>query len=111
MGFTTGFLGGFTLTASVLYLTVSLHTKNRLTQAALLRQQRNVLTHVVEPEPPAPEPVARVVPAGLAEMAKDKWNRALEGGLRGVYETDWRRVRENAEDRVGTLVEKVRDGK
>ncbi|KAL1612412.1 hypothetical protein SLS60_000638 [Paraconiothyrium brasiliense] len=111
MGFTTGFLGGFTLTASVLYLTISLHTRNRITQAALLRQQQNVLKNVVEPEPPAPEPVARIVPAGLSEMAKDRWNSALETGLKGVYETDWRRVRESAEDRVSAVVQKIREQK
>lgn len=66
---------------------------------------------MVEPEPPAPEPVVRVVPAGLAEMAKDKWNRALETSLKSVYETDWRRVREGAEDRVGAVVEKIKEQK
>ncbi|KAF1976104.1 hypothetical protein BU23DRAFT_456728 [Bimuria novae-zelandiae CBS 107.79] len=111
MGFTTGFLGGFTLTASVLWLTISLHTRNRVTQAALLRQQQRVLKNVVEPEPPAPEPEARVVPAGIAEMAKDKWNRALETSLKSVYETDWRRVRESAEDRFEAVVEKLREQK
>jgi len=51
------------------------------------------------------------VPAGLAEMAKDKWNRALESSLRSVYETDWRRVRETAEDRVSAVVDKLKDQK
>ncbi|KAF9738745.1 hypothetical protein PMIN06_008951 [Paraphaeosphaeria minitans] len=111
MGFTTGFLGGFTLTASVLYLTISLHTRNRITQAALLRQQQTVLKSVIEPAPPAPEPVARVEPAGLAGMAKDKWNRALETSLQGVYKTDWRRVREDAEDRVTAAVQRIRERK
>ncbi|PVI07775.1 hypothetical protein DM02DRAFT_231947 [Periconia macrospinosa] len=111
MGFTTGFLGGFTLTSAVLYLTISLHTKNRLTQAALLRQQRGLLTNVVQPQPAEPEPVAREVPVGLTEMAKDRWNREVEGALRKVYETDWRRVRENAEDRLGSVVERLREQK
>lgn len=44
-------------------------------------------------------------------MAKDKWNRGLEDSLRKVYETDWRSVREMAEDRVSGLVQKVREGK
>jgi altered-inheritance-of-mitochondria protein 5 len=70
-----------------------------------------VLKNVVDPEPPAPEPIARVAPAGLAEMAKDKWNRALETSLKSVYETDWKRVRENAEDSVGAVVEKIREQK
>jgi len=104
-------LGGFTLTSATLYLTIALHTKNRLTQAALLRQQRQVLNNVVEPAPPAPEPVARVVPAGLMEMAKDRWNRDLEATVRWAYDTDWRRVRENAEDRLRGVVEKIKEGK
>ncbi|KAF2872424.1 hypothetical protein BDV95DRAFT_383395 [Massariosphaeria phaeospora] len=111
MGLTTGFLGGFTLTSAVLYLTISLHTRNRVTQAALLRQQRNVLMSMVEPEPPAPEPVAREVPVGLAEMAKDRWNRELEGVIRSVYTTDWKRVRESAEDRAVSVLEQLRASK
>ncbi|KAF2269265.1 hypothetical protein CC78DRAFT_564981 [Lojkania enalia] len=111
MGFTTGFLGGFTLTSSILYLTISLHTRNRFTQASLLRQQRQVLNNVIEPEPPAPEPMAREVPVGLSEMAKDRWNRTIEGMVRKVYETDWRRVREGVEDDVGAVVRRLREGK
>ncbi|KAF2117635.1 hypothetical protein BDV96DRAFT_597539 [Lophiotrema nucula] len=111
MGFTTGFLGGVTLTSAILYLTVGLHTQNRLQQAALLRQQRQVLTSVIEPPPPTPEPVAREAPVGLAEMAKDRWNRAVENSLRSFYEKDWRRAREEAEDRVGAFVERIRESK
>jgi altered-inheritance-of-mitochondria protein 5 len=51
------------------------------------------------------------VDAGLLEMAKDRWNRELESVLRKVYETDWRRVREQAEDKVGSVVEKLREQK
>ncbi|KAF1849950.1 uncharacterized protein K460DRAFT_372345 [Cucurbitaria berberidis CBS 394.84] len=111
MGFTTGFLGGVTLTSAVLYLTISLHTQNRITQAALLRQQRGVLAGFYEPKVPEPEPTSREVPVGLAEMAKDKWNRQLEGIVRGAYNTDWRRLRESAEDRVSAVVEKIRESK
>jgi len=125
MGFTTGFvclcrnssacslltlyqLGGVTLTSAVLYLTVSMHTQNRMQQATLLRQQRQVLSDFYEPKKPEPEPVARVVPVGLVEMAKDRWNRSLEESIRKVYTTDWRRVREDAEDRANALAEKIR---
>jgi altered-inheritance-of-mitochondria protein 5 len=100
-----------TLTSTVLYLTIALHTKSRITQAALLRQQRLVLTNIIEPAPPAPEPVPRVVPVGLVEMAKDRWNRELETAVRRVYDTDWRRVREQAEDRVAGIVGKLRESK
>ncbi|KAJ4365258.1 hypothetical protein N0V83_008877 [Neocucurbitaria cava] len=111
MGFTTGFLGGVTLTSAVLYLTISLHTQNRIQQAALLRQQRAVLTGFYEPKVQEPEPTSREVPVGLAEMAKDRWNRQLESAVRGLYNTDWRRLRESAEDRVSAVVEKIRESK
>jgi altered-inheritance-of-mitochondria protein 5 len=97
-----------TLTSAVLYLSIAMHTQNRAQQAALLRQQRLVLADFYEPRQPEPEPVNRIVPVGIAEMAKDGWNRQLEGVLRSVYETDWRRVREDAEDRASTLLEKIR---
>jgi altered-inheritance-of-mitochondria protein 5 len=101
-------LGGVTLTSAVLYLSVSMHTQNRMQQAALLRQQRQVLADFYEPKTPEPEPAPRVVPVGLVEMAKDRWNRSLEESIRKVYTTDWRRVREDAEDRAGALAERIR---
>jgi altered-inheritance-of-mitochondria protein 5 len=101
-------LGGVTLTSGVLYLTVAMHTQNRTQQAALLRQQRHVLTDFYEPKKPEPESAPRIVPVGLVEMAKDRWNRSLEESIRKVYTTDWRRVREDAEDRAGALAERIR---
>ncbi|EUC46804.1 hypothetical protein COCMIDRAFT_91783 [Bipolaris oryzae ATCC 44560] len=109
MGFTTGFLGGVTLTSAVLYLTISLHAQNRATQAALLRQQRRVLAEFYEPKKPEPDPTSREAPVGLAEMAKDRWNRSLEEGVKKVYSTDWRRVREDVEDRASVILQKIRD--
>jgi altered-inheritance-of-mitochondria protein 5 len=97
-----------TLTSAVLYLTVAMHTQNRMQQAALLRQQRQVLADFYEPKKPEPEPAPRVVPVGLVEMAKDRWNRSLEESIRKVYTTDWRRVREEAEDRASALAERIR---
>ena len=104
-------LGGVTLTSAVLYLTIAMHTQNRVTQAALLRQQRQVLTNFYEPKKPEPEPAYREVPVGLAEMAKDRWNRELEGVVKKIYNTDWRRVRESAEDRASVIMQKIRESK
>jgi altered-inheritance-of-mitochondria protein 5 len=104
-------LGGFTLTSAVLYLSISLHAQNRATQAALLRQQRNVLANVYNPKELEVEPAYREVPVGLAEMAKDRWNRELENAIKKAYNTDWRKVRENTEDRLSAIVERIRDSK
>jgi altered-inheritance-of-mitochondria protein 5 len=105
---TTTQLGGVTLTSGILYLTIAMHTQNRAQQAALLRQQRQVLSEFYEPKKPEPEPSPRVVPVGLVEMAKDRWNRSLEEGVRTIYTTDWRKVREDAEDRAAALAQRIR---
>jgi len=97
------------LTCATLYLTLGLHTRNRAQQAALLRQQKLLLDGIVEPSPPAEEPLARELPVGLVEMAKDKWNKELELAVRKVYNTDWRRVREDLEEKAGTILDKIRE--
>ncbi|KAF2198102.1 hypothetical protein GQ43DRAFT_443663 [Delitschia confertaspora ATCC 74209] len=109
MGFTTGFFGGFTLTCATLYLSAIIHTKNRAQQAALLRQQAQVLKGVVEPISLEPEATAREVPVGLTEMAKDKWNREVENVVQKVYNTDWRKVREEMEDGASNILAKLRE--
>jgi MICOS complex subunit MIC12 len=98
------------LTCATLYFTAAIHTRNRTQQSILLRQQAQLLKGVIEPIPVDPEPAARELPVGLTEMAKDKWNRELEYAVWKVYETDWKRVREGLEDRVGNVIEKIRDG-
>ncbi|OCK81915.1 hypothetical protein K432DRAFT_294394 [Lepidopterella palustris CBS 459.81] len=103
MGFATGFIGGLTLTSATFYLTLSLHTRNRLQQAALLRQQSLILTNIVDPQPQPPPPTARLERAGMVETAKDRWNGELEGLVRRVQTTDWRAEREQWEDRLGKV--------
>jgi len=103
MGFTTGLLGGFTLTTTILYLSLSLHARNREHQASLLHQQAFILNQLVEPQPPAPPPIPREVQAGVWETAKDRWNKELEDNVRKLYQIDWDRVRENTEEGVSAL--------
>ncbi|KAF4551678.1 Hypothetical protein D9617_12g035660 [Elsinoe fawcettii] len=100
MGFTTGFIGGITLTTTLIYLSLSLHTRNREAQASLLRQQAALLDNAVSPTLPPPPSTARTAVPGLQERLKERWNRELEGNLRKVYGTDWRGVREEVEERV-----------
>ncbi|KAK5115019.1 hypothetical protein LTR85_010057 [Meristemomyces frigidus] len=103
MGFTTGLLGGFTLTTSLLYLSLSLHTRNRVQQASLLQQQSLILNNVVEPLPPPPPPASREVQAGLWETAKDRWNAELEGNVRKLQHMDWDGVRIRMEEGVSAV--------
>jgi altered-inheritance-of-mitochondria protein 5 len=71
-----------------------------------------VLSSLIEETPQIPETSPRhVVDGGLFEMAKDRWNRELESAVRRAYETDWRKVREQAEDSVTKVVERIREGK
>jgi len=52
MGFPTAFLSSFTLTTSLLYLSLLHHQNARLHQAALLRQQSHLLNALVDSPPP-----------------------------------------------------------
>jgi MICOS complex subunit MIC12 len=96
-------LGGFTLTTTLLYLSISLHTRNRVHQAALLHQQSLILTNIVEPIPPLPSPTTREVRVGLLETAKDKWNAELESNVRKLQQVDWSAVRERMEEGVSSV--------
>ncbi|KAF2864214.1 hypothetical protein K470DRAFT_240407 [Piedraia hortae CBS 480.64] len=94
MGFTTGLLGGFTLTAAVVYSTLTLHTHNRAYQAALIRQQTMLMQNIVDPQPPVPLSETRIVRAGLWETVKDGWNEEVERGVRRVQNVRWDEVYE-----------------
>jgi len=110
MGFTAGFLGGATLTYSILYFSLSLHRANRSYQHTLLSQQSVLLNSVVEPLPPPPEPPAYTVKtAGLVEVLKDKWNAEVEGLVRRAQHTDWNQVRERVENGAGVVWRRLRE--
>ena len=91
------------MTASILYLSITLHRQNRQAQSTLLRQQSFVIGNIIEPQPLAGPPPNRIVEAGLWETAKDKWNAELERGVRKLYSVDWNDVRESAEESVSAL--------
>ncbi|KAH9839640.1 Component of the MICOS complex [Teratosphaeria destructans] len=93
-------LGGITLTTTLLYLTLELHTRTRATQAALLRQQSLLVTNIVEPRPPPPPPTSREVDAGLLATAKDRWNAQLAYEVRRLQATDWSAVWGRVEEGV-----------
>ena len=100
---TTAQLGGFTLTTTMIYLSMSLHTRNRVHQAALLQQQSLVLTNVVEPLAQLPPATSREINAGLWETAKDRWNAELESGVHRLQQADWSAIREQMEEGVSSV--------
>ena len=109
MGFTTGFLGGLTLTYSLVYLSVYVHRANRTHQSLLLRQQAKLLnSHVDPPEPEYEPPTYRVESAGLEEQLKDRWNREIETIVRKAQTTDWEAFRIRWETRIGSAFDKLR---
>ena len=82
--------GGITLTTSVLYLSLSIHQRNRAYQSALLRQQSLLLTSLVEPVPEPPEPPRYIVDKpSIVEQFKDGWNSEIEGAVRWFNSRDW----------------------
>lgn len=101
MGFTTGFLGGLTLTYSAVYLTVYVHQQNRTYQSTLLRQQARLLnTKLQGAEPEYALPAYRLEDAGLEEQFKDKWNRLIETGVSKAEHVDWEAVRIDLEHKI-----------
>ncbi|EXJ80015.1 hypothetical protein A1O3_08301 [Capronia epimyces CBS 606.96] len=104
MGFTTGFLGGVTLTYSLLYFSLYVHRANRSVQRSLLSQQATLLNSVVEPLPPLPDPPAyEVRRAGLVEELKDRWNSEIERLVRNFQETDWTEKRARLEEQAAVV--------
>ena len=91
------------MTTTVLYLSLSLHTRNRIYQSTLIHQQALILNNVVEPQPPPPAPPSREVRAGLWESAKDGWNGELERNIKKLYATDWHAVRDQMEEGVSRV--------
>ena len=96
-------LGGFTLTTTIVYLSLNLHARNRLHQSALLHQQAVLLNGIVEPEPAQPLPINREVRTGLLETAKDRWNAELEKNVRTLQTADWTSARLRLEEKVSSL--------
>ncbi|KAI9678137.1 MAG: hypothetical protein M1817_006081 [Caeruleum heppii] len=111
MGFTTGLFGGITLTTSILYLSLSLHQRNRAVQSLYLRQQAHILTSLVEEPSPASAVRSRVdhdereddprrPRESLVEAVKDRWNDEVESAVKWVYNVDWASVRVGVEGAV-----------
>ncbi|KAK8215169.1 hypothetical protein M8818_002179 [Zalaria obscura] len=107
MGFTSGFIGGLTLTTTLLYVSLSLHERNRLYQSTLLRQSSLVLNNITTPTPPTAPPTARTIVPGVAERVKERWNRELEENVRRLQRVDWSGLVTGAEGVVGRVLGRV----
>ncbi|EHY56798.1 hypothetical protein ABEF92_001294 [Exophiala dermatitidis] len=109
MGFTTGFLGGLTLTYSILYYSLYVHRANRSVQRTLVSQSATLLNSAVDPPPELPDPPAyEVRKAGLAEELKDRWNTEIEKLVHNFQETDWAEKRALLEEQVVAAWRKVK---
>lgn len=100
-------LSGFTLTASILYLSTELHARNRAHQTLLLRQQARLVSNIYAPEPPLPPQPDRRIQAGIWETAKDKWNSTLEKEVKMLQNVDWSSWTERVEESVGNQISRV----
>ncbi|OAX83868.1 hypothetical protein ACJ72_01770 [Emergomyces africanus] len=115
MGFLSGFLTGLTLTTATLTLTLHLHLANRQHQHRILREQIDLINAIALPTTastglPATDTRTRPAPRntsaddaaiaavlarrgyyprerpGIMDLAKERWNRELEGCMRKVQE-------------------------
>ncbi|KAF2399138.1 hypothetical protein EJ06DRAFT_557628 [Trichodelitschia bisporula] len=103
MGFLAGFVGGATLTSSILYYSIAIHRRNRTAQCLALQQHSTSLSRLVEPEPPvifSPVVEERV---SLAEQAKDRWNGEITALVRKAQMTDWTAVQQRWEGSLASL--------
>ncbi|KAI9849251.1 MAG: hypothetical protein M1837_004710 [Sclerophora amabilis] len=109
MGFTTGFVGGVTLTTTILYLTLAAHRQNRVLQARSLHSQAALLNSTFEPPAPLALEERRSRRVGFVETAKDRWNEEIEGTVRWVQRVDWVSVRQGIENGASKILANVRE--
>lgn len=102
------------MTTSTLYLSLLYHRQHRYSQSAILHQSATLLNSIAEPYTPdadalrrqrlhelsaayrigGPESHTTLSEAreglGIFEIAKERWNREVEGIMRWVVRRDWR---------------------
>lgn len=107
MGFLTGLFSGLTLTTATLYLSLSVHQRSRLHQAAIVRQQSLLLNSLVDPSvlyrgddhDDYAAPRYRLQRGDWVERWKDEWNSEVEGAVRWVQAVRWGDLRDGVEGR------------
>ncbi|KAL4877178.1 hypothetical protein BJY04DRAFT_131678 [Aspergillus karnatakaensis] len=109
MGFFVGFLSGFTLTTSVLYITIQVHRSNRLDQKAAIRDQTKSIEFLALSRGAYDR---RLLPKEEDAMLKDeegtpsrpkmkdhlkhRWNEEVRTLVRKAYDSRWEDVRDTA---------------
>ncbi|KAJ5369645.1 hypothetical protein N7509_014257 [Penicillium cosmopolitanum] len=108
MGFFTGFISGFALTTSALYITVTIHRTNRLEQRRVIRDQVEQINWLARSTGAydrrnLPEDIPRTLedrfppregPITIKEVLKHRWNTEVEKLARKAHETRWEDVRD-----------------
>lgn len=116
MGFTTSLFSGFTLTSTVLYLSLLYHQQARAHQTELLRQQHLLLNSITDPVIASNLATAadanysgglregirdyRIEKAPWVERWKDGWNREITSAARWAQSVRWSQVRDGLELRA-----------
>ncbi|EED23972.1 conserved hypothetical protein [Talaromyces stipitatus ATCC 10500] len=120
MGFMAGFFGGFTLTASVLYLSVQVHRSTRLAQRDAIREQVEILNDISSPlgayyrrfaedddlqksriVPPPKKPSAE-------ELLKQQWNKEVKALAQKTFTLGWQDVTNTANEVTRVISELVK---
>ncbi|KAJ5568825.1 hypothetical protein N7450_011311 [Penicillium hetheringtonii] len=108
MGFFTGFISGFALTTSALYITVTIHRINRLEQRRVIRDQVDQINWLASSigaydRRNLPEETPRRLEdrfpkqndtVTIKEVLKHRWNTEVEKVARKAHETKWEDVRD-----------------
>ncbi|KAH2431756.1 hypothetical protein KXW35_008603 [Aspergillus fumigatus] len=107
MGFFAGFLSGFALTSTVLYLTIQVHRANRVEQSHIIREQTRSLNWIASPigaydrrlapkDPPQLDLERSQQQPTLKDFLKHRWNEEVETLARRAYESRWEDARDAA---------------
>lgn len=99
---------GFSLTTTLLYLTIQVHHSNRIDQRNAIRQQVELLNNLASPtgaydrrlapkdHRPHLEAATEPSQPPMKDMLKHRWNKEMETLARKVYEGRWEDVRDTA---------------
>ncbi|CRG85220.1 hypothetical protein PISL3812_02333 [Talaromyces islandicus] len=115
MGFMTGFFSGFTLTATVLYLSVQVHRSTRIQQRDAIREQAAILNDISSPlgayyrnfaqeETPSKDSIAATPKKPSAEeLLKHQWNKEVETLAAKALNLRWQDVSQTATESFKTI--------